>query len=69
MLVGERAVAYLNCDSGVVFNQVLKIGASPLMYNLIYESAKLVGTIPICLLRCLLLLYSVERRLHLLTLI
>ncbi|KAF6039742.1 NAALAD2 [Bugula neritina] len=42
VLVGERAVAYLNCDSGVVFNQVPRTGASPLLFRLMYDTAKLI---------------------------
>ena len=42
MLLGARAVAYLNCDSGVVYHQVMNAGASPLMFQLMYDTAKLV---------------------------
>lgn len=40
MLLEARAVAYLNCDSGVVYNQVIRPGASPLMFQLMYDTAK-----------------------------
>lgn len=45
-------MAYLNCDSGVVYNQVPRVGASPLMYDVMYESAKVVSITSVKPLSC-----------------
>lgn len=39
----ERAVTYINIDSAVVFPGTLQVGGSPLLHNLLRNSAKLVG--------------------------
>lgn len=39
-MLNARAVAYMNCDSGVVYHQVMKAAASPLMFQLMYDTAK-----------------------------
>ncbi|CAL1542368.1 unnamed protein product [Lymnaea stagnalis] len=36
----ERAVAYINVDIAVDGNDTLKTGATPLMYNIVYEASK-----------------------------
>jgi len=36
----ERAVAYINCDIAVVYNQVLSVSSSPLMYDSAYKAAR-----------------------------
>jgi len=36
----ERAVAYINCDTGVVYNQLLVIGSSPLLFDSAYKTAR-----------------------------
>lgn len=43
MILSERAVAYLNCDSGVVQTHMLSALSTPLMYDLIHNSAKQVS--------------------------
>ena len=45
MLLGDRAVTYLNCDSGVVYRQVLKAAASPLLWKLMHDTAKMVSAV------------------------
>ncbi|XP_067928458.1 putative N-acetylated-alpha-linked acidic dipeptidase isoform X2 [Watersipora subatra] len=42
VLLAARAVVYLNCDSGVVYNQYLLAGASPLLHKLMYDTAKMI---------------------------
>lgn len=42
-LMRERAVAYVNVDSAVSFTDAFVSSASPLMYDVIYETTKMVG--------------------------
>jgi len=41
----HRTVAYINLDSPVLLPEVFRADGSPLLHNLLYETAKLVRTL------------------------